>query len=86
LVREAQASTSQGGLPPSLSSSSPSPDDEYSKVTGGESACCSRNRYSSFRCSWRSRRQILRSFLRAARSCSRGVGGSDRVASAATLC
>jgi hypothetical protein len=60
-----------GACPPSLSSASPSPDDEYSEVAGGESPCCSHSRYSSFRCSQRSRRRILRSFLRAARSCSR---------------
>jgi hypothetical protein len=76
--------------PPSLSSSSP--DDESSEVAGGESPCCSGSRNSSSRCSRCSRRRILFSFLRAARSCShrcaarararaRGVGGSDRVAS-----
>jgi hypothetical protein len=48
-------------------------------------------------CSWRSCRQILFSFLRAARSCTRrcatraaararGVGGSDHAASTVTLC
>jgi hypothetical protein len=47
-VRGARAPTSQGGAcPPSLSSSSPSPDDEYFKVTGGESPYCSRSRNSS---------------------------------------
>jgi hypothetical protein len=84
-----------GGLPLSLSSSSPSPDDEYYEVTEGESPCCSRIRYSLSRCSRRSCRRILRSFLRAARPCSghcatharaRGVGGSDRTTFTATLC
>jgi hypothetical protein len=62
---------SEGACPPSLSSSSPSPDDEYSEVAGGESPCCSRRWYSSSLCSRRSCRRILRSLLRAARSCSR---------------
>jgi hypothetical protein len=57
--------------PPSLSSSSSSPDDEYSEVAREESPCCSRSRNSSLFCSRRSRCQILFSFLRAARSCSR---------------
>jgi hypothetical protein len=79
---------SGGARPPSLSSSSSS-DDEYSEVAGEESPSCSRSRNSSLLCSWRSHHQILFSFLRAARSCSRrcaacarararGVGGSDR--------
>jgi hypothetical protein len=55
---------------PSLSSSS-SPDDESSEVAGGESPCCSRSRNSLSLCSRCSRRRILFSFLRAARSCSR---------------
>jgi hypothetical protein len=87
----------RGARPPSLSSSSPSPDDEYSEVAGGESPCCSRIWCSSSLCSRCSRRQILRSFLRATRSCScrcaaracaraLGVGGSDRAAFTATLC
>jgi hypothetical protein len=82
---------------PSLSSFSPSPDDEYSDIAGGESPCCSRGRYSSSRYSRHSRCWILLSFLRAARSCSRccaahaaarawGVGGSNRAASTVTLC
>jgi hypothetical protein len=62
---------SGGVCPPSLFSSSSSSDDEYSDVAGGESPCCSRSRNSSFLCSRRSRRWIPRSFLRAARSCSR---------------
>jgi hypothetical protein len=37
----------RGVCPPSLSSSSPSPDDEYSEVAGGESSCCSHSWYSS---------------------------------------
>jgi hypothetical protein len=93
----AQAPTSQGACPLSLSSSSPSPDDEYFEVAGEESPCCSRSRYSSSCCSQRSRCWILLSFLRAALSCSRrcavrvaaraqGVGGSDRAASTVTLC
>jgi hypothetical protein len=61
---------SEGAYPPSLSSSSPFPDDEYSEVAGGESSCCSRSLYSSSLCSRCSRRWILRSFVRAARSCS----------------
>jgi hypothetical protein len=61
---------SRGACPPSLSSTSPSPDDEYSEVAGGESPCYSRNRYSLSRYSRCSHRRILRSFLRAARSCS----------------
>jgi hypothetical protein len=87
---------SGGARPPSLSSSSSS-DDKFSGVTGAESPCCLRSRYSSLCCSRCSRRQILLSFLRAARSCScrytarataqaRGVGGSDREASTVTLC
>jgi hypothetical protein len=84
-----------GGPPPSLSSSSSSPNDEFSGVADGESPYCSRSRYSSSRCSLRSRRRILFSFLRAARSCSRRCaawatsrarGGSDREASTVTLC
>jgi hypothetical protein len=59
---------SGGARPPSLSSFSSPPEDEYSKVAGGESPCCSRSRNSSSLCSRRSRRRILRSFLRAARS------------------
>jgi hypothetical protein len=87
---------SGGACPPSLSSSSPSPDDEYSEVAEGESPCCSRSRYSSSRCSRRSCRRILRSFLRAAalapataprtRAGVRGVGGLVRAAFTATLC
>jgi hypothetical protein len=50
---------------------SSSPDDEFSGVAGGESPCCSRSRYSLSRCSRRSHRRILFSFLRVARSCSR---------------
>jgi hypothetical protein len=80
---------SGGACSPSLSSSSSSPDDEYSDVSGGESPCFSHSWNSSLLCSWRSRRRILRSFLRAARSCSRrcaararararGVCGSNR--------
>jgi hypothetical protein len=70
----------EGACPPSLSSSSPSPNDEYSEVARGESPCCSRSRYSSSCCSRHSRRRILRSFLRVAHSCSRrcaarGEGG-----------
>jgi hypothetical protein len=87
---------SRGAYPPSLSSSSPSSDDEYSEVAGGESPCCSHNRYSSSLCSQRSRRRILRS-LHAACSCSRRcaaraqararrVVGSDRAAFTVTLC
>jgi hypothetical protein len=56
--------------PSSLSSSSSSPDDEYSGVAGGESPCCSRSRNSSSLYSRRSRHRILFSFFRAARSCS----------------
>jgi hypothetical protein len=56
--------------PPSLSSSSSS-DDEYSEVAKEESPSCSRSQNSSLLCSRCSRRQILFSFLRAARSCSR---------------
>jgi hypothetical protein len=85
------------GAPPSLSSSSSSSDDEFSGVVWGESPWCSHSRYSSSCCYRRSRRRILFSFLRAARSCSRrcmarmtararGVGGSDREASMVTLC
>jgi hypothetical protein len=87
----------RGARPPSLSSSSPSPDDEYSEVAGGESPCCSRIWCSSSLCSRCSRRRILRSLLRTTRSCScrcaaracaraLGVGGSDRAAFTATLC
>jgi hypothetical protein len=61
---------SGGSRPPSLSSSS-SPDDESSEVAGGERPCCSRSRNSSSLCSQHSRRRILFSFLRVARSCSR---------------
>jgi hypothetical protein len=61
---------SGGACPPSLSSSSSS-DDEYSEVAGEESPSYSRSRNSSLLCSRRSRRRILFSFLRAARSCSR---------------
>jgi hypothetical protein len=53
----------------SLSSSS-SCSDEFSGVVGGESPCCSRSQYSSLSCFRRSRRWILLSLLRAARSCS----------------
>jgi hypothetical protein len=88
---------SGGARPPSLSSSSSSPDDEYSSVPGEESPCCSRNRNSSLLRSRCSRRRMLRSLLRAARSCSRrcaaracardrGVGASDRVAFTALIC
>jgi hypothetical protein len=70
-VRGVQAPTSQGGPPPSLSSSSSSPDGEYSEVAGAESPCYSRSRNSSSLCSRRCRRRILRFFLCAARSCSR---------------
>jgi hypothetical protein len=81
---------SGGACPPSLSSSSSSRDNEYSDVARGESPCCSHSWNSSSLCSRRSHRRIPRSFLRAARSCSRcctarararGVGGSDRAAS-----
>jgi hypothetical protein len=89
-------STSRGA-PPSLSSSSSSSDDGPASVPRGESPCCSCNRYSSLCCSRCSRRLILHSFARVARSCSchcaaraaaraRGVGGSDRVASTVTIC
>jgi hypothetical protein len=61
---------SGGARPPSLSSSSSS-DDEYSEVAREESPSCSRSRNSSLLCSRCSRRRILFSFLRAARSCSR---------------
>jgi hypothetical protein len=61
---------SGGACPPSLFSSS-SRDNEYSDVTGGESPCCLCSWNSSSPCSRRSRRRIPRSFLRAARSCSR---------------
>jgi hypothetical protein len=82
--------------PPSLSSSSTSPDDAFSGVTGGESPYCSRSWNSSLSCSRRSRRRILLSFLCAARSCShryaaraaaraRGVRGSDHAESTVTL-
>jgi hypothetical protein len=64
----AQAPTSQGACPPSLSSSSPSTDDEYSEVARGESPCCSRCQNSSSLRSRRSHRRILRSFFHAARS------------------
>jgi hypothetical protein len=58
--------------PPSLpSSSSSSLDGEYSSVPGEESPCCSRSRNSSLLRSRRSRHRMLRSLLRAARSCSR---------------
>jgi hypothetical protein len=62
--------------PPSLSSSSP--DDESSDVAGGESPYCSRSPNSSSRCSRRSRRRILFSFLRAALSCSRRCAARAR--------
>jgi hypothetical protein len=88
---------SGGARPQSLSSSDDDDDDEFSGVAGGESPCCSRSRYSSSRCSRCSRRRILLSFRRAARSCSRrctaqaaaralGVGESDCAASMVTLC
>jgi hypothetical protein len=88
---------SGGARPPSLSSSSSSPDDEYSSVPGEESPCCSLSRNSSLLRFRRSRRRMLRSLLRAARSCSRhdaararararGVGGSDRAAFTALIC
>jgi hypothetical protein len=88
---------SGGAWPPSLSSSSSSPDDVYSSVPGEESPCCSRCRNSSLLRSWCSRRRILHSLLRAARSSSRrcvartrararGVGGSDRVAFTTLIC
>jgi hypothetical protein len=96
---------SGGARPPSLSSSSSSSsssdddddNDEFSRVAGGESPCCSRSRYSSSRCSQRSCRRILLSFWCVARSCSRrcavraaararGVGGSERAVSTVTLC
>jgi transposase InsO family protein len=47
------------------------PDDDYSSILGEESPCCSRSRNSSLLCSRCSRRRMLHSFLRAARSCSR---------------
>jgi hypothetical protein len=92
----ARDSTSQGGCPPSLSSFSTSPDDEFSGVAEGGSPCCSRSRYSSSRGSQRSRRRVLFSLLRATcsytRRCAtrataraRGMGGSDRGASTVTL-
>jgi hypothetical protein len=83
---------SAGARPPSLSSSSSSSsDDENFEVVGEESPCCSRRRNSSLLRSRCSCRRMLRSFLLAARSCSRrcaaraharaqGVGGSDRAA------
>jgi hypothetical protein len=88
---------SRGARPPSLPSSSSSPDDEYSSVPGEESPCCSRSQNSSLLRSRRSRRRMLRSLLRAARSCSRrcsaracararGVGGSDRAVFTALIC
>jgi hypothetical protein len=88
---------SGGARPPSLSSSSSAPHDEYSSVPGEESPCCSRSRNSSLLRSRHSRRRRLRSLLRAARSCShrcaaracaryRGVGGSDRAAFTALIC
>jgi hypothetical protein len=59
-----------GELPPLLSSSSSSSDDdEFSGVARGKSPWCSCSRYSSSRCSPRSRHRILLSFLCAARSC-----------------
>jgi hypothetical protein len=76
----ASAALSEGGAgshllgearPPSLSSSSSPPDDEYSGVAGRESPYCSRSRNSSSLCSRHSRRRILFSFFRTARSCSR---------------
>jgi hypothetical protein len=69
---------SGGARHPSLSSSSSSSDDEYSEVLGEESPCCSRNQNSSLLCSRRSRRRMLRSFLRAARSCSRCCAARSR--------
>jgi hypothetical protein len=87
---------SGGAQPPSLSSSS-SPDDEYSSVLGEESPCCPRSWNSSLLRSRRSRRRMLRSLLRAARSCSRryaarscardrGVGGLERATFTALIC
>jgi hypothetical protein len=69
---------SGGACPPSLSSSSSSSDSEYSDVAGGESPCCSRRRNSSSLHSRRSHRRIPRSFLRAARSCSRRCAARAR--------
>jgi hypothetical protein len=93
-VTGAEGSISQGGCPPSLSSSSSS-DDEFASVVGGESPYCSCSRYSLSCFSRCSHRLILLSFVRAARSCSRrctaraaaqarGVGGSNRAASKVT--
>jgi hypothetical protein len=56
-------------LPPPMTMSSPA-------LPRGESPCCSRNWYSSLSCSRRSRRRILLSFLRVARSCSRHCAGN----------
>jgi hypothetical protein len=67
-----------GGVrPPSLSSSSSPPDNEYSSVPGEESPCYLRIRNSSLLRSRRSRRRTLCSLLRAARSCSRRCAAVD---------
>jgi hypothetical protein len=71
MVRGGGSSSHLSGraCPPSLFSSSS--DDEYSEVAGEESPCCSCSRNSSLFCSRHSRRRILFSFLRVARSCYR---------------
>jgi hypothetical protein len=79
---------------PSLSSSS---DDEFANAGEGESPCCSRSRYSSLCCSWRSHLLSFISFALTTRSCSRccaarsaararGIGRSDRAAFTITIC
>jgi hypothetical protein len=86
---------SEVARPPSLSSSSS--DDEFVGASGRESPCYSCSQYSSLYCFRCSRRLILFSFARVARSYShrcaarpaaraRGVGGSDRAAFTVTLC
>jgi hypothetical protein len=96
-MRGAQAPTSKGGLPPvafflfSLSRR------RVLRGRRGRESLLLAQLESSSLCSWRSRRRILRSFLRTARSCSRrcvahvrsrarGVDGSDRAAFMTTLC
>jgi hypothetical protein len=95
-MRGAQAPTSQGGPPPVAFFLLFLPRRRVLRGHRGESTCCSRSRNSSSLCTRRSRRRIIRSFLRAARSCfyrcaagaharARGMGGSDRAAFTATF-
>jgi hypothetical protein len=97
LVAGAEDSTSRGGAPRRSPLLPPPPTKNFPGSSGERALCCSRSWYSSLSCSRRSRRRILFSFPRAARSrycrCMAwatarawGVGGLDCVTFTITLC